>query len=74
MAQRVLLIDLDSQASLTVSFFTQNEWTDELLPTRTIKHWYDGLSTGDAMEDPTRCCRPRRGCSASCAAAPGTST
>lgn len=50
---RVLLIDLDSQASLTVSFFTQNEWTDELLPTKTIKHWYDGLSTGDAMEDPT---------------------
>jgi len=51
--QRVLLIDLDAQASLTVSFFTQNEWTDELLPTRTIKHWYDGLTTGDAMEDPT---------------------
>jgi len=51
--QRVLLIDLDAQASLTVSFFTQNEWTDELLPMRTIKHWYDGLTTGDAMEDPT---------------------
>ena len=44
--QRVLLIDLDSQASLTVSFFTQNEWTDELLPTKTIKHWYDGLGSG----------------------------
>jgi len=42
---RVLLIDLDSQASLTVSFFTQNEWTDELLPTKTIKHLYDGLGT-----------------------------
>jgi chromosome partitioning protein len=51
--QRVLLIDLDSQASLTVSFFTQNEWTDELLPSRTIKHWFDGLGTGDAMEDPS---------------------
>jgi len=49
----VLLIDLDSQASLTVSFFTQNEWTDELLPSRTIKHWFDGLGTGDAMEDPS---------------------
>ena len=51
--QRVLLIDLDSQASLTVSFFTQNEWTEELLPAKTIKHWYDGLADGDAMEDPT---------------------
>lgn len=50
--QKVLLIDLDSQASLTVSFFTQNEWTDELLPTRTIKHWYDGVGTDAAMQDP----------------------
>ena len=51
--QKVLLVDLDAQASLTVSFFTQNEWTDELLPEKTIKHWYDGLGTGGAMEDPT---------------------
>ena len=51
--QRVLLIDLDAQASLTVSFFTQNEWTDELLPTKTIKHWYDGLGTGEELADPT---------------------
>jgi chromosome partitioning protein len=51
--QKVLLIDLDSQASLTVSFFTQNEWTDELLPSKTIKHWYDGLGTGEELEDPT---------------------
>lgn len=50
--QKVLLIDLDAQASLTVSFFTQNEFTDDLLPRRTIKHWYDGVGTGDAMDDP----------------------
>lgn len=50
--RKVLLVDLDAQASLTVSFFTQNEWTDGLLPTRTIKHWYDGLDDGTAMEDP----------------------
>lgn len=49
--QRVLLVDLDSQGSLTVSFFTQNEWTDELLPSRTIKHWYDGIGTDEAMTD-----------------------
>lgn len=50
--QKVLLVDLDAQASLTVSFFTQNEWTDELLPAKTIKHWYDGVGTDGAMSDP----------------------
>jgi chromosome partitioning protein len=39
--QKVLLIDLDGQASLTISFFTQSEWTAELLPEKTIKHWFD---------------------------------
>ena len=41
--KRVLLIDLDSQASLTVSFFTQAEWQAELVPSRTIKAWFEGL-------------------------------
>lgn len=50
--KRVLMVDLDSQASLTISFFTQNEWASDLLPTRTIKHWYDGIGTGDAMDSP----------------------
>lgn len=49
---KVLLVDLDAQASLTISFFTQSEWTDALLPTRTVKHWFDGLDTGEAMESP----------------------
>jgi chromosome partitioning protein len=49
---KVLLLDLDAQASLTVSFFTQDEWADRLLPTRTIKHWYDGVGTAEAMESP----------------------
>ena len=50
---KVLLVDLDAQGSLTVSFFTQDEWLGELLPHRTIKHWYDGLAaaeTGEAVE------------------------
>lgn len=51
---KVLLLDLDAQASLTVSFFTQNEWTDGLLPTRTIKHWYDGIGTVEALESPAQ--------------------
>ncbi len=50
--QKVLLIDLDAQASLTISFFTQSEWTADLLPSRTIKHWFDGIGTDDAMVSP----------------------
>jgi chromosome partitioning protein len=50
--QKVLLIDLDAQASLTISFFTQSEWTADLLHSRTIKHWFDGIGTDDAMESP----------------------
>lgn len=41
--KKVLLIDLDSQASLTVSFFTQAEWMSDLVPERTIKNWFEGL-------------------------------
>jgi chromosome partitioning protein len=45
----VLLIDLDSQASLTVSFFTQAEWQTDLAPNKTIKNWFEGLA-GDGAE------------------------
>jgi len=41
--RKVLLIDLDSQASLTVSFFTQAEWQADLAPNKTIKNWFEGL-------------------------------
>ena len=47
--KKVLLLDLDSQASLTVSFFTQNEWQHDLVPDRTIKNWFEGLR-GDGPE------------------------
>jgi chromosome partitioning protein len=47
---KVLLVDLDAQGSLTVSFFTQDEWLGELLPHRTIKHWYDGLAAPEVTE------------------------
>jgi chromosome partitioning protein len=43
---RVLMIDLDPQANLTFSFFTTDEWTNDLRETRTIKRWYDGEVTG----------------------------
>ena len=47
--QKVLLIDLDSQGSLSVSFFTQTEWMNDLMPSRTIKHWFDGIGTPDEV-------------------------
>ena len=50
--QKVLLVDLDAQASLTISFFTQSEWTADLLPDRTIKQWFDGIGSDEAMESP----------------------
>ncbi|WP_219418142.1 ParA family protein [Pseudonocardia nigra] len=48
--KKVLLVDLDAQGSLTVSFFTQNEWMDELSETRTIKHWFDGIEVGKELD------------------------
>jgi chromosome partitioning protein len=39
---RVLMIDLDPQANLTFSFYTVDDWTNDLRETGTIKRWYDG--------------------------------
>lgn len=43
---RVLIIDLDPQASLTFSFFSHDEWYENLANKRTIKQWYDGAGLG----------------------------
>lgn len=51
--QKVLLIDLDAQASLTISFFTQSEWAAELLPDKTIKEWFDRTGRDD-RESPAK--------------------
>ncbi|MFU8854227.1 ParA family protein [Micromonospora sp. SL1-18] len=40
---KVLLIDLDPQASLTFSFYEPDDWRDRLRDERTVKRWYDGL-------------------------------
>jgi chromosome partitioning protein len=39
--KKVLLIDLDPQASLTFSFVTPETWSQKLSDTRTIKQWYE---------------------------------
>lgn len=44
--RRVLLVDLDSQASLTFSFVRPDEWQEDLAPERTIKSWFDSFETG----------------------------
>ena len=43
---RVLLVDLDPQASLTFSFLSPQVWTMDLAEKRTIKQWFEEFMTG----------------------------
>ena len=38
--KKVLMIDLDPQASLTFSFIKPEEWKDHIAPSKTIKNWF----------------------------------
>jgi chromosome partitioning protein len=49
--RRVLLVDLDPQASLTFSFFRVNEWEQQLADGRTILQWF-GSFIGSGAADP----------------------
>ena len=52
--KRVLLIDLDAQASLTFSFVKPDYWQKELEANRTIKAWFDSFRRDDrtvSLED-----------------------
>ncbi len=44
--KRVLIIDLDPQTNLTLSFITIEEWGNYSLQRKTIKHWYDQYIEG----------------------------
>ena len=44
--KRVLLLDMDAQASLTFSFVTPDYWDDNLEENKTIKNWFDCISEG----------------------------
>lgn len=46
---RVLLLDLDAQASLTFSFISADEWSRVYEKEGTIKAWFDGFDTGDKL-------------------------
>ena len=44
--KRVLLLDLDAQASLTFSFVQPDYWNEHLAEDQTIKSWFDSFSSG----------------------------
>ena len=44
---RVLLLDMDAQASLTFSFIKPEEWRDDFESSRTIKQWFDAITAQD---------------------------
>lgn len=44
--KKVLLIDLDAQASLTFSLITPNAWVQSFADSKTIKQWFDSYDTG----------------------------
>src|SRR4051794_10906631 len=47
---RVLLIDLDAQASLTFAFVRPDFWEHQLEPAKTIKAWYDAGQSGNGFD------------------------
>lgn len=65
--KKVLLVDLDAQASLTFSFFRPEEWKDKLSEALTIKTWFDSFDSGesvplrDLVQTPERVTRSLRG-------------
>lgn len=48
--KRVLLIDLDAQASLTFSFITPEEWVNDFEKQMTIKSWFDAFERGKPIK------------------------
>ncbi len=44
--KKVLLLDMDAQASLTFSFTTPDYWNQSLKDTHTIKNYFDAISQG----------------------------
>lgn len=47
---RVLMLDLDPQASLTFSFVRPDYWSDHLEAGHTIKAWYDATDSGGSVD------------------------
>jgi len=49
--RKVLLVDLDPQASLTFSFVSVDEWKTNYEANKTIKNWYDAFIDEDSELD-----------------------
>ena len=47
--KKVLLLDMDAQASLTFSFMSPDYWETNLKDSKTIKNWFDCISGGESM-------------------------
>ena len=47
--KKILLIDLDAQASLTFSLISPNEWVENFADSKTIKQWFDSYDTGNPI-------------------------
>lgn len=47
--RKVLLIDMDPQASLTFSFVKPEYWDNSLAANKTIKSWFDSFSDGSPL-------------------------
>lgn len=45
--KKVLLLDMDAQASLTFSFVTPDYWDTDLKEAKTVKNWFDCISQGN---------------------------
>jgi chromosome partitioning protein len=53
--QRVLLVDLDPQSSLTYSFYAPDVAAGRIPPNRSIKAWYDSFDRGQAHRPLSEC-------------------
>jgi chromosome partitioning protein len=47
--KKVLLIDLDAQASLTFSMISPDQWHKDFADSKTIKSWFDSFESGKAL-------------------------
>ncbi len=58
--KRVLLFDLDAQASLTFSLITPDDWLKNFAASKTIKAWFDSHEQGNPIDLSGLIYRPRR--------------
>lgn len=49
--KKILLVDLDAQASLTFSLISPDEWNKDYAPAKTIKSWFDSFEQGKLPAD-----------------------